>query len=260
MKLDRERARVFGGLAEAYDRARPRYPDALIDAVLGPAPAGLSVLDVACGTGIASRQMAERGARVLGVDLNAGMAAVAARHGIAVEVAPFETWDARGRTFDRVTCAQAWHWLDAVVSVDKTAALVRPGGRLCLFWSVGHHPDALAGALQAAYQRVLPPETGRLVVGYAANEARDPVADLAGVADALRACDALAAPEIASFPWSREYTRAEWLDELATHSDHAALPPELRQRLFDEIARTIDGFGGRFPMPYVSVLVSAARR
>ncbi len=54
----RDRARLFDGEAERYDRARPGYPEALIDDVLGPSPRGLSVLDVACGTGIAARQMA----------------------------------------------------------------------------------------------------------------------------------------------------------------------------------------------------------
>ena len=88
--MGRERARLFGQEAEAYDRSRPGYPPALIDEVVGASPAKVSVLDVGCGTGIASRLMAERGARVLGVELNAGMAAIAQRHGIPVEVAAFE--------------------------------------------------------------------------------------------------------------------------------------------------------------------------
>ncbi|HVS44442.1 MAG TPA: class I SAM-dependent methyltransferase, partial [Candidatus Dormibacteraeota bacterium] len=114
--MDRDRARLFDREAERYDRARPAYPAALIDQVLGPSPRGLSVLDVACGTGIASRQFAQRGARVLGIDLNPAMAEIARRHGIPTEVAEFEAWDPAGRTFDVVTCAQAWHWLDPEVS------------------------------------------------------------------------------------------------------------------------------------------------
>ena len=103
---------MFDEQAERYDRCRPTYPDALIDELLGPEPAGLDVLDVGCGTGIASRQMAERGAKVLGVELAPRMAEIARSHGIDVELGAFEGWDAAGRTFDRVTSAQAWHWLD----------------------------------------------------------------------------------------------------------------------------------------------------
>ena len=53
--LAQERSRLFDQQAEAYDRFRPTYPDAVIDELLGPVPAGLDVLDVGCGTGIASR-------------------------------------------------------------------------------------------------------------------------------------------------------------------------------------------------------------
>lgn len=72
--LARERSRLFDQQAEAYDRFRPTYPDAVIDELLGPVPAGLDVLDVGCGTGIASRQIAQRGAKVLGVELAPRMA------------------------------------------------------------------------------------------------------------------------------------------------------------------------------------------
>jgi 2-polyprenyl-3-methyl-5-hydroxy-6-metoxy-1,4-benzoquinol methylase len=63
---------------------------------MGSSPHSLSVLDVGCGTGIASRLVAERGARVLGVELNAGMAEVADRRGIPTEVAAFETYTPPG--------------------------------------------------------------------------------------------------------------------------------------------------------------------
>jgi SAM-dependent methyltransferase len=222
VRRERDRARLFDREAERYDRSRPTYPEAVIDDVLGPSPHGLSVLDVACGTGIAARLMARRGAQVLGVELNAGLAEIAERHGIPTEVAAFETWDPAGRTFDRVTCAQPWHWLDPEVSAEKAASLLRPGGRLCLFWSVGHHPDDLADVLQAAYQRVLPPGSPRVVTGYAANKASDPAADFSVVAEALRGCGHLTEPQTKSFPWSCTYTRDQWLDQLLSHSDHIA--------------------------------------
>jgi SAM-dependent methyltransferase len=255
----RDRARLFDGQAERYDRIRPSYPSALIDDVLGPSPHGLSVLDVACGTGIAARQMARQGARVAGVELNARMAEIAGRHGIPTEVTAFETWDPAGRTFDRVTCAQAWHWLDPEVSAGKAASVLRPGGRLCLFWNVGHYPDDLADALQAAYQRVLPPGSPGLATGYASGKGGRPAAGFSAVAEALPGCGGLTQPQTASFPWSRAYTRDQWLDELLTHSDHLALAPAVREDLFAEIGTVIDRFGGAFRMPYLAVLVSATR-
>ena len=131
---------MFDQQAEAYDRFRPTYPDAVIDELLGPVPEGLDVLDVGCGTGIATRQMAQRGAKVLGVELAPRMAEIARGHGVDVEIAAFEGWDAAGRTFDRVTSAQAWHWLDLPIATAKAASVLRPGGRLCLIGTPGVSP------------------------------------------------------------------------------------------------------------------------
>jgi len=259
-EVERERAYLFGREADRYDRSRPGYPGALIDEVMGSASRAMSVLDVGCGTGIAARLMAQRGARVLGVELNPEMAVIAERHGIPVEVSAFEAWDPAGRTFDRVTCAQAWYWLDPEVSPEKAASVVGSGGRLCLFWNIGHHPDELADALQAAYERVLPSDAPRVVIGYAANRASDPTADFSVVIDALGACDGLSEPQTSSFPWTRRYTRDEWLDQLLSHSDYLALDHAVRKDLFDEIGSTIDRFGGTFHMGYVSMLISATKR
>ncbi|HEU4730165.1 MAG TPA: class I SAM-dependent methyltransferase [Kofleriaceae bacterium] len=262
VEIERERATLFDRGAERYDRSRPGYPDALIDEVLGPSPRGLAVLDVGAGTGLASRLLAHRRAHVLGVELDPRMAEIARRHGIATEVAAFEIWDPAGRTFDRVTCAQAWDWLDPEVRTEKAASVLRPGGRLCLFWSVGHHPHALAEALHAAYRRVLPADAPRLVIGYGANDASDASdaqRDVRAVADALGACRQLSAPRVASFAWTRTYSRGEWLDQLLSHTDHAALAPDLRYSLLGEIGEAIDRFGGRFDMTYATILISASR-
>jgi SAM-dependent methyltransferase len=136
-RLAQGRSRLFDLEAERYDGCRPTYPGALIDEVLGPEPAGLGVLDVGCGTGIVSRLMAERSARVLGVEVAPRMAEIARSHGISVEIGAFESWDPAGRSFDRVTSAQAWHWLDMPFATARAASLLRPGGRLCLIWSAG---------------------------------------------------------------------------------------------------------------------------
>ncbi|GAA5062126.1 class I SAM-dependent methyltransferase [Streptomyces similanensis] len=253
----RERVKLYDRMAEAYDRSRPSYPDDVIHEVLGDAAAGLSVLDVGSGTGIASRQMAKRGARVLGLDMSAGMSAVAERHGIPTEVVPFETWDPAGQKFDRVTCAQAWHWMDPFDSAAKAASVLRPGGRLCLFWSAGFHPDELADALADAYRRVLPPGSAKLTLGYAVSRSSDLPLDFSVVTGSPRAFRHMTEHPAQSFAWSATYTRDQWLDELYTHTDHAALPPGVRQNLFEEIGSTIDRFGGAFRMTFFTYLFSA---
>jgi SAM-dependent methyltransferase len=257
--LAQERSRLFDQHAEAYDRFRPTYPDAVIDEVLGPAPAGLDVLDVGCGTGIASRLMAGRGAKVLGVELAPRMAEIARGHGVNVEIAAFEAWDAAGRTFDRVASAQAWHWLDLPVATAKAASVLRPGGTLGLIWNAGCQPDDLADALEEVYARVVPPGGHRLFRGYAADRLSDFTTGLDSEIDAIAAMPEFGAPTEQWFPWTRTYRRDEWLAQLVSRSDHAALEPAVRDGLFDAIGAAIDDHGGSFVMHFETVLISATR-
>jgi len=69
-------AEGFGDDAGRYDRARPGYPARLTGRIVTASP-GRDLLDVGCGTGIASRLFACRGVPVVGVEPNADMRAQA---------------------------------------------------------------------------------------------------------------------------------------------------------------------------------------
>ena len=80
MHQDRGRAESFGSAAEAYDRFRSGYPDALIDDLLVARPS--NTLDVGCGTGKVAAAIAARGFRVVGVEPDQRMAEVARARGV----------------------------------------------------------------------------------------------------------------------------------------------------------------------------------
>src|SRR5690242_6168307 len=138
----RSMAESFGTDAHSYDRARPGYPEDLVARIVAGSP-GPDVLDVGCGTGIAARQFQAAGCAVLGVEPDARMADVARARGLRVEVATFEAWEPAGRTFDAVTAAQSWHWIDPVAGAVKAAQVLRPNGRLAIFGHVFEPPVEL---------------------------------------------------------------------------------------------------------------------
>ena len=196
---------------------------------------------------------------MLGVELAPRMAEIARGHGIDVEIAAFEAWDAAGRTFDRVTSAQAWHWLDLPVATAKAASVLRPGGRLGLIWNAGCQPDELADALEEVYASVVPPGGHRVFRGYAASRSFDVKTGLDSEIDAISAVPELSAPTEKWFPWTQTYRRDEWLNQLISRSDHAALEPAVRDHLFEAIGAAIDDHGGSFVMNFETVLITANR-
>ncbi|MES4907156.1 class I SAM-dependent methyltransferase [Streptomyces sp. NPDC000395] len=252
-------AESFGSDAERYDRARPRYPDALVDAITAASP-GPDVLDVGIGTGIAARQFQAAGCTVLGVDVDARMAEFARRGGgldggaLEVEVAAFEAWDPAGRTFDTVIAGQTWHWIDPVAGAAKAAGVLRPGGRLAVFWNVFQPSPDVAEAFAEVHRRVLPDSPRNPWA------ALDPYSTLFTKAvDGIRQTGAFGEPERRRFDWERGYTREEWLDQLRTGGDASQLPPAKLAELLTGTGAAIDAMGGGFTMRYATVAAIAER-
>jgi SAM-dependent methyltransferase len=249
---DRGRACSFGADPERYDRSRPRYPAELITFLLADQPR--QVLDVGCGTGIASRLFAARGCDVLGVEPDVRMAEVARRHGIAVEAGRLEDWDPRGRRFDLVISGQAWHWVEPVAGTRAVAAALRPAGRFGAFWNAGHHRPALRARFDEIYARLAPGlDKHSVALGNMSGE------PFRRAAAALRANGSFTEPESLTFTWHHTYSRDAWLDQLPTHSDHAALPADRRDHLLSEIGTAIDAEGGNVAMTFDTWLVTARR-
>jgi SAM-dependent methyltransferase len=253
----RQVAESFGPEAERYDRARPRYPDALIERIAAASP-GLDVLDVGCGTGISSRQFQAAGCRVLGIDPDAQMAAFARNRGLEAEVSKFEDWYPAGRTFDAVVAGMTWHWVDPVAGAAKAAQVLRPGGRLAVFWYVFQPPPALGEAFAAAYRRVLPPDSpfsGGTMPGLDAYSAFFTKAE-----DGIRESGAFSYPDRWQqwrYDWDQSYTRDQWLDLVPTSGGHSRFPPATLQELMDGIGAAIDAVGGAFTMHYTAAAVTA---
>jgi SAM-dependent methyltransferase len=226
-----------------------------VDRIVAASP-GLRVLDVGCGTGIASRLFQTAGCEVLGVDPDSRMADVARQGGLPVEVATFEAWDPAGREFDAVIAAQAWHWVDPAAGTAKAAQALRPGGRLAVFWNAAQSPADLREAFAEVYRRVetgLPfdPWARPLLDAYLAGSAR--------AADAIRETGAFGEPEQWRFDWEHSYSRDEWLDLIPTLGGHGQIPPDRLAELLAGLGAAVDAAGGSFTMDYTTVAVTAVR-
>lgn len=124
--------RRFSGRAADYDRFRPTYPAALIDLLVGHGLAPDHVLaDLGAGTGILTRLFLAHDYRVIAIEPNADMAAVAtARLG---QDARFSLLDARAEatgladaSVDAAVAGTAFHWFDHAATRRELLRILRP--------------------------------------------------------------------------------------------------------------------------------------
>src|SRR3954447_10892896 len=110
MTEEQERyAGVFDGIADAYARERPTYPDELVD----QACAGVrTALEIGCGSGQLTRALVARGLDIDALDPAPNMVAEARKHANATyHIGRFEDFDPP-RRYDAVLSASAFHWVD----------------------------------------------------------------------------------------------------------------------------------------------------
>lgn len=118
-------------MAEAYERYRPGYPEALFDAVTAYAGRPVrTALEIGAGTGKATRLFAGRGIALTATDPDPDMLAELRRH-VPAEVrtvrAAFEDLPT-DESYGLVYSAAALHWTRPEGRWARMAALVEPGG------------------------------------------------------------------------------------------------------------------------------------
>ncbi|WP_427019141.1 class I SAM-dependent methyltransferase (plasmid) [Pseudarthrobacter sp. P1] len=252
---NRSIAESFGFEAERYDRARPRYPQALADAVLADLP-GWQILDIGIGTGLSALPFRDADAEVLGVEIDARMAEVAQSRGFPVEVARFEDWDAKRRTFDAVIAGQTWHWIDPAAGATKAASLLKPAGRLAVFWNIGDPEPETAAEFAEVYRSV---ESGMPFTPWTTPALESYESILVRTTDGICSAGAFSEPKRMRFDWRTTITREAWLDQIPTMGGHNHIPAAQLAALLSGVGQVIDSRGGSFTMNYSTVAIVAAK-
>jgi ubiquinone/menaquinone biosynthesis C-methylase UbiE len=144
---------LFDGVADLYDECRRAYPHEIVNFMVATAglQAGSAVLEVGCGTGQLTEQLACFGFDLTAIDIGPSMIDAVRRRlggrGVSFQVAAFEDFDAPEASFDLIVSATAFHWIDPEVKFAKPVRLLRPGGWLALLATGEKYDDPLGGAL-----------------------------------------------------------------------------------------------------------------
>ena len=135
--------RIFDAMAAGYDELEPWYEHLyavlhrILRETIGRAPAGGgSALDAGCGTGFQSALLSELGWDAHGVDVSAGLLAVARRRlpDAAFALASVEALPYPDERFEAVVCCGSTLSFvdDPARALRELGRVLRPGGRLLL--------------------------------------------------------------------------------------------------------------------------------
>jgi ubiquinone/menaquinone biosynthesis C-methylase UbiE len=247
---------VFDPLAADYDAARPSYPAGIFDALeaaAGPL-AGQLTVDCGAGTGIATRQLAARGARTVALDIGEQMLrrALARSPGQCCLLADGNALPIRSGRADLVTFGQSWHWFKQDTAAGEVARILRPGGHWAAWWN---HPATEGQPWFEAYQDLMESACGQ---NY--RHQRQPEASWAG--EAIAATGAFGTGIRTVVEWTRRLSTAGWIAEDRSKSYVGLLPPAERDRLLAAVTRLLDRRfpDGQMAVPYRTAMWLAQRK
>jgi SAM-dependent methyltransferase len=260
------RAMSFDSVAQSYDQARPRYPEALFDDLLKIArlPLNARILDVGAGSGIATLPFAARGFDVVALEPGAELAKLARRNLVAypnatVHRVSFEKARLATASFDMILSATAWHWVDPLLGSTIAARVLPPGGTLALWW-MGF--STLTDHFVAQSREIIRSWVSSPVA--AANGALWTYRGTPrGPGSSVSSClvgDIDAHPDFLKINQRRyittqSYNASTYVQLLGTYADFVLLPEPLRSGLYADIGRLInERFSGTVTRTFVTTL------
>lgn len=250
-----ERRRTsFERTAEAYDRYRPRYPAELFAALreyADLAPEDDRILEIGCGPGIATVELAQWPNRVLALEPAAPMADVARANvaefpNVEVLTTTFEDWDLEPNAFGLIVCAQSFHWLDHDTRYARVAEALYAHGTIGLISNTQVTPPGYDfwHRVQEVYLEFAPEIAHK-------GDFRLDVDD--EWLDEIRSTGLYEDVEARRFAWQWTLSSDDYIGKLGTHSNHAALDEDQRIPLYEGIATLIDvEYSGEVTEHYVA--------
>lgn len=234
-----QQARSFGRQASSYERLRPDYPAAAIEAFLPES--GKRVVDVGAGTGKLTGVLLGAGHSVVAVEPDPDMRATLAEAlpGVDAREGTGEALPVEDHSADAICYAQSWHWVEPEAALPEARRVLTKDGVLALIWNM---PDTQYAWVRDMHAITRPGE--------------DSHTDLEPIPYA-----GFAPGQLTRTRWRQRLSPSELVELVGTYSRIAVSPPERRDATLDalrELLATHPDLAGRdeIEMPYVCLVVA----
>lgn len=163
----------FNDDGQAYARFRPEYPERLAMFLASVAPTADVAVDVGCGSGQLTAQLAEYFRQTIGVDPSAAQIEFArARDGVEYVRGPAEALPVADHSASLITAAQAAHWFDRPAFYAEVRRIAAEGAVVALIsYGVMRFEPEIAERFKVFYRDQIgpywPPERALVDSGYA---------------------------------------------------------------------------------------------
>jgi SAM-dependent methyltransferase len=240
----------YSGVAEAYDRVRPKYPEAIVD----------RAIELAQLPGTATINLARSGFSLLCLEPSWEMCQMARRNcqpypTVEITNTSFEEWQLEDNRFHAVLAATSFHWVSPTIRYRKVADALLNNGSLILLWNVVPQPQQQKlSILRPIYQKHAPYLDIACDLEYHSQNIDSFGASIldSGYFQDLKT-DRLI--------YEVTYSTEDYLMLLGTLSPYLELEASCRESLFAELRDTIeDKLGGEIKLPHLCVCQVARKR
>lgn len=245
----------YGGVAEAYDRVRPRYSAELIDFAIDNARLSPrdEILEIGCASGIATTSFASRGFNLVSLEPNPEACQLAKNNcaiypDVEICQTTLEEWKLKPKEFNAVLAATSIHWVSPEIGYPKIAQALKDDGFLILLWNAGLQPNAaikqLLKPIYETYAPSLKPFKARKQEKEELQAIAQKVID-SGYFEPMASTETIV--EV-------NYSFEDYLLLLSTYSPYIALETEQRQNLFAAIENLQETYGKQILLSYLSMV------
>lgn len=243
---------TFDKVADLYDKARPGYPEQLIEDVLtlSEIPPDGTILEIGCGTGQATQLFAARGYAMLCLELGANLAVLAAKncrqyHNVTIQNTSFEEWVVQEK-FDLVISAQAFDWIPPEIGFSKAFESLKDSGFIALFRNdISDTDTEVSRALDEVHQNIVPHLAEQRKEGW------DSVAKK--TENHINASEFFKEAITRHYLWSEQYSPEKYINLIKTYSTFHTLDREMQHNLLSDIREVVEYYGG-IEVQYVATL------